>query len=182
MTDSNSNPPASGRFRKGVSGNLRGRPRAQTSRHKSAFDILIDRTLPVVQNGEARQVSAEEALQIQTLKAALAGSRAAQREVLKMIDAREKWYAARAPEPGFALQFAYDPDNANEAMLMLDIATIDEEWKEYSSVDHLELQPWAVQAGLSRRGRKGLTDKDIEEIKRSTKDADSLRWPRRRGQ
>jgi hypothetical protein len=42
----------------------------------------------------------------------------------------------------------------------------------------LRLRPWAVQAALSR-GRRQLSAKDISEIKRLTRDADTLRWPAR---
>ena len=46
--------------------------------------------------------------------------------------------------------------------------------------EQLLLEPWAVQAALSRRrGGQRLADKEIAEIKRCTRDADTLRWPRR---
>ena len=41
------------------------------------------------------------------------------------------------------------------------------------------LEPWAVQAALSRRrGGRKLRDKDVAEIRRCTRDPDSLRWPK----
>jgi GTP-dependent phosphoenolpyruvate carboxykinase len=45
--------------------------------------------------------------------------------------------------------------------------------------ERLLLEPWAVQAALSRRrGGSRLTDKDVIDIKRCTRDAGALRWPR----
>jgi hypothetical protein len=41
----------------------------------------------------------------------------------------------------------------------------------------LLLQPWAVQAALSRPGRRRLSANDVSEIKRCTRDAETLRWP-----
>ena len=76
-------PPISGRFRKGQSGNPKGRPRESREKKPSAFDIIIHRTLTVTQNGVPREVSAEEALQHRTYQDAIGGSRMAQREFLR---------------------------------------------------------------------------------------------------
>src|SRR5918993_3194127 len=91
-------PPKESRFRKGESGNPKGRPKARRGPAPSAFDIVIDRTLTVTQNGEPREVPIEEALQRRTYQDALGGNRAARREVLKMIAKSEKCLAAKAPK------------------------------------------------------------------------------------
>jgi len=174
-------PPAASRFRKGVSGNPKGRPRAQRERATSAFDMVIDRTLTVTRNGEPREVTIEEALQHKTYQDAIAGNRAARREVLKMIAKREKWLAAKVPRkhrPVELLIEPTDPENANEALVLLGIAEPDMRWPDPQDPhERLLLQPWAVQAALSRRGRRRLSDRDIAEIKRCTRDAETLRWP-----
>ena len=59
-------PRASTRFRKGQSGNPRGRPRKKPDPTPSAFDMVIDRTLTIVQDGVPREVTVDEALQHQT--------------------------------------------------------------------------------------------------------------------
>jgi hypothetical protein len=165
-------PPAASRFRKGRSGNPKGRPRSRPGPSASAFDIVIDRRLTVTQNGIARELTVEEALQHKTYQDAIAGNRAARREVLKMIEKRERWLAAKAPKHRSELLIEpKDPDNANEALILLGIAEPDSRWS-------LRLQPWAVQAALSRRGRPRLSAEDIAEIKRCTRDAETLRWPR----
>jgi Family of unknown function (DUF5681) len=163
-------PPEAGRFRKGTSGNSKGRPKSRGASSTSAFDIIMDRTLTVTQGGKPREVTLEEALQHRTYQDAIKGNRAAQREVLKMIAKREKWLAAKRPVSGFKiLTEPEDPDNANEALLLLGIAERDT-WG-------LRLQPWAVQAALSRPGRRRLSARDVSEIKRCTRDAETLRWP-----
>lgn len=172
-------PPVASRFRKGESGNPKGRPKARPSPPPSAFDLVIDRTLTVTQNGKPREVTVEEALQHRTYQDALAGNRAARREVLKMIAKRETWLAAKAPKhrPLKRLTEPVDPDNADEALILLGIAEPDTRWGSASDrYERLLLRPWAVQAALSRSGRRRLSARDIAEIKRCTREAETLRW------
>ena len=166
-------PPEAGRFPKGTSGNPKGRPKSRKASSTSAFDIIMDRTLTVTKGGKPLEVTVEEALQHRTYQEAINGNRGAQREVLKMIAKREKWVAAKRPISGFkVLMESKDPDNADEALLLLGIAERDTRWYQ-----GLLLQPWAVQAALSRPGRRQLSAQDVSEIKRCTRDADTLRWP-----
>ena len=91
-------PPAASRFPKGKSGNPKGRPKSGPAPSKSDFDILIDRTLTVAQNGKTREVTVDEALQHRIYQDAIAGNRAARRAVLRMIEKREKWAGRQAIE------------------------------------------------------------------------------------
>lgn len=86
----------------------------------SAFDIMIDRTLTVTQNGIPREVTVEEALQRRTYQDATAGSRAVRREVLKWIAKREKWLGAKASKhASVEVRIEFEgPDNANEVLLL----------------------------------------------------------------
>ena len=149
------NPSISGRFRKGQSGNPKGRPRAAKEKQASAFDIVIDRTLTVTQNGVPREVTVEEALQHRTYQDAIGGSRMAQREVFKMIAKREKALAAKGdgnlPRVVSRLE-PVDPENADAALQILGIATRDagrDRWE--NEREPLLLELWAVQAALARR-------------------------------
>src|SRR5215212_6605126 len=108
----------SGRFQKGQSGNPAGRPRARRP-HISAFDIVFDKTLTVTQNGVERELTIDEALQLQTYQAALKGSRMAVRAVLKMIEKRELAVRAAAPKSAsnpVRMRVEHETDSANEAM------------------------------------------------------------------
>ena len=77
------------RFQKGRSGNPSGRPKKRRP-HVSAFDIIFDKTLTITQGGAERELTVDEALQLQTYQAALKGSKMAIRQVLKMIEKREQ--------------------------------------------------------------------------------------------
>lgn len=175
-------PPAGGRFRKGESGNPKGRPKKQRPPPSSAFDIVMDRTLTVTQGGVARELSFEEALQLRTYQDAIAGKRLAQREVWRWIAKREKWLEARRPAKHRSVEHRLepeDPNNANEAMLLLDIAGPDATWGHLiPNHQRIKLQTWAVQAALSRPGRRQLKRDDILEIERCTHEPHLLRWPK----
>jgi hypothetical protein len=175
----NGRPPISGRFPKGTSGNSKGRPKSRRPPSTSAFDIILDRTLTVTQGGKPRDLTVEEAMQHKTYQEAINGNRAAQREVLKMIKKREKWLSAKRPFSPPERAMEIDPDNANEALLLLGIAERDTKWDDHPTNEYqrLLLQPWAVQAALSRPGSRRLSAKDVSEIKLCTRDAEKLRWP-----
>lgn len=171
----------SGRWRKGESGNPGGRPKKRRP-HISAFDIIFDKSLAVTQNGLESNLTVDEALQMQTYQEALKGKRMAVRQVLKMIEKREAALGASAPPTQkIKMEYEHDSDNANEAMLILRIA-------DYGpptggggpATRQLKLTTWAAQAAISRPGRKALTDKQIEAVKRDVLEFDKLKWPRRR--
>ena len=144
--------------------------------------MVIDKKLPVTQDGKSREVTVEEALWHKTYQNAIAGNRSAQREVLKMIKKREAYLNARKPKnlfPPVDCKIEYPQDDADEALLTLGIATRHpacEDLGEYS--EQLLLEPWAVQAALNRRhsGSK-LTEREVEEIQRCTRNAETLCWP-----
>ncbi|MGB3167160.1 MAG: DUF5681 domain-containing protein [Alteraurantiacibacter sp.] len=165
---------SSSRFQPGKSGNPKGRPRARRP-HNSAFDIIFDKTLVVTQGGKERELSVDEALELQTYQAALKGSRMAIRKILKMIEKREAVLAKKnGPPPApVVVERHHSADNANEAMRLLGIADKDPDhpmrWK---------LHAWATQAALSRPGRRRFCDKDTRGIKFFTFDIETLRWPR----
>lgn len=168
---------SSARFQPGQSGNPRGRPRKPRRPNVSAFEIILDKTLVITQNGKQREASVEEALQQQTLKDALAGKRMAIRKMLKMIEKREKALAQKHPLPRHKIEMKqhHSADNANEAMRILDIAEpapdFPSRWKVHN---------WATQAALSRPGRKKFDRRQVDNIKFFTFDPDSLKWPRGR--
>jgi hypothetical protein len=172
-----------GRFRKGQTGNNKGRPRKAKEDEASAFDVVLDRTFTVMQDGVPRDLTLEELLQQRTLEAALKRSRMAQRKIFKMIDKREKAREAKGAgnwSPVEMLQENVDPENADAALQILGIATRDERRDGWGNKrEPLLLELWAVQAGLSRRrGGERLGDREVEELKRCTRDAAKLRWPR----
>ncbi len=135
----------------------------------------------MTQGGRQREVTVDEALQHKTYQDAIAGSRIARREVLKMIAKREQALAARQPRPtpGGLQMEREDPANAEAALLILGIAALDPRWAQVEGDDRrLLLEPWAVQAALSRRGRKPLGEREVAGVERCTRDPETLVWPK----
>jgi hypothetical protein len=168
------------RFRKGQSGNPKGRPRTK-SPATSAFDVIFDKMLSVTQNGVERELTVEEALQQRTYQDALAGNRSARREVLKMIARREEWLVAKTPgKPSLAeIKLSFEGRTADEALVLLGIASQDVRPIGLESEDQvrLKLEPWVTQVGLDRGRRRTFSDKDIADIRRCTRDPEEIDWP-----
>lgn len=167
------------RFQKGQSGNPNGRPRKHPV-VTSAFDIVLDQVLTVTQNGVARELTVDEALQLQTYQAALKGSRLAVRAVLRMIEKREVALAKLRPSnaKGAKFEIEHEADNAEEALGILDISDLRSNPDTGAYHGPVKLQTWATQAALSRPGRRLYDDKEVKEIKWCTVEPEGLKWPR----
>ena len=183
-------PKPGGRFVEGKSGNPNGRPRKIKPKieiRASAFDIIIKLTLPMVQDGVEREVTLQEALTLKTYQDALKGSQLARKKILKLIEEREAIRATKATSSGGQarkipmLSMSKDPDNADAAMLLLDIARHNAARAQLAHSQgwaQILLEPWAVQAALSRRRSSvPLAERERMEIERCTRAASTLKWP-----
>lgn len=186
--DDAGNPSPNSRFKKGQSGNPKGRPTKKFAAGSgSQFDIIVDRTLTIRKEGNLEEVSIEEALQHRTYLKAIEGHNPSRRAILKMIQKREA-FLQKQTQPvkwrvvNFHTEYS-EPENANEAMLILGKVTIDEAKLEMNGHNPpVILEPWAVQAALSRRrGGAKLTEREIKDISRCTRDANTINWPRGTG-
>jgi hypothetical protein len=167
------------RFEKGRSGNPNGRPKKRRP-NVSAFDIIFDKTLTVTQGGAERELTIEEALELQTYQAALKGSRMAIRKVLKMIEKREASLARQVKPTGRGAKMIIEhcSSNTNEALRILEIAPYDPAWGDEHP--RMRMATWATQAALSRPGRRKFSEREVQDIKFFTTNSEALKWPRGR--
>ncbi|QDM15439.1 hypothetical protein FNL55_05305 [Tardiphaga sp. vice352] len=175
--------PNSGQFRKGQSANPGGRRKGSGAAKSSAFAVIVEKVITETRNGVTRQLSAEEALQQRLYNDALAGDMKAFEKILTWIIEREAWFAKNSKKtikPAIRRR-SPDPENADAALQILGVAKVDQSKAEYPARDraYLLLEPSMVDAAFRhRRGGQRLTVNERNEIKRCTRDADSLRWPR----
>ena len=154
----------------------------------SSFEILMEKSLTVDQDGETRALSAKEALQWKVYEDALAGKVAAVRKVLAMIQERDAARArAQAPrvkeEPVRKYQVEQrhmTSDQADAALLILGMARCEAMVgrEEGARQRRMQLQPWAVQAALSRPGGVSLTAHQRQEVARQTATPNKIKWPK----
>ncbi len=172
----------SGRFVKGQSGNPSGRPKARRP-NISAFDIIFDKTLTATQNGIVRELTVDEALQLQTYQDALKGNKMAVRAVLKMIEKREVALKKAAPKPATSrrsVRIEHHTHSADEAMKLLGIICRNPEFGHEDGPRPFVVETWAAQAAVSRPGRAKLDDRKRQNLDLFVKDYAKLRWPRAR--
>ena len=77
------NPPLASRFRKGQSGNLKGRPRGRRS--ELPYEAVLGQEVIIRENGRERRVTAAEAFLLQLIKLGLDGDSAAARAAIAAI-------------------------------------------------------------------------------------------------
>ena len=174
-------PPKATRFKPGRSGNPFGRKKNLESDKRSAFTLIFDKTIIVRNKGKSEKRSVEEALQLLTYHEALMGKSLAVREVLLWIMKRECWLAKHRPVPQKRVEFKgtrQDPDNADEAMILLGIAARDQQKADRGQRRaHLLLEPWAGKTALTRLRLHTLTSHEWAEIKRCCHDDGTIVWP-----
>lgn len=126
--------------------------------------------------------SLEEALQLKTYQDALKGKAMAIREVLGWILKREIWLAKHRPQQKPSVVFAgtrQDPDNADEMLVQLGIARHNPAREGLNQKRaQLLLEPWVVKLAFRKRGlAQSLRSKQVENIRRCTRDDGSIVWP-----
>ncbi len=162
------------KFQKGISGNPKGRPKKQRDMG-TVYDVILDQHVTGTIEGRSEELTTEEAIEQRLLKDAFAGKAMAMRKVLKMI---EKWQAALSipktrKRPVLPDIERFSSASANEALSILGIASPHTEMGEV----RWNISNWAVQAALSRPGRRKLSAAQRRDIELFTSDAELLRWP-----
>lgn len=164
-------PPSATKFRKGQSGNPKGRPRNRS--RDLPYNSVLGQMVTIREEGRERRVTAAEAFLLQLTQKGLAGDSAAARATLAAIE------TARSKET---------PDNPLKVITLsmigqgietiiddLGIATKKHPYDEARV--HWELQPWIVQAALARLGQRQLTVEEQGEVWRNTRTPHKVTWP-----
>lgn len=165
-------PPEATRFRKGQSGNPRGRPKNR--RRDIPYDAVLGQMVTIRENGRVRRVTAAEAFLLQLTQKGLAGDSAAARSSLEAI---EKARTSRADDVPRLTQVAIGVvDSGADAILdTLGIAML--KYPADEARVRWELNPWIVQDALARLGHKQLTQSEQREVWNATRTPHKVQWP-----
>lgn len=164
------NPPLASRFRKGQSGNHKGRPRGR--RRELPHEAVLGQEVIIRENGRERRVTAAEAFLLQLTKLGLDGDSAAARAALTAIgDVRDTDFS----NPDVLISIiVVNPASVSAAVELLRMGT---KLDRYRETARMMLEPWIVEAALARLGEKHLTPKEQEIVLEATRTPTKVRWP-----
>lgn len=165
-------PPRATRFRKGQSGNPKGRPRGR--RNEIPYDSVLGQMVTIREDGRERRVTAAEAFLLQLTQKGLAGDSAAARASLEMIEAARAKQQLDHPRIGMIRVIIID-EGIDTILGTLGIAV-----KKFARDEvrvRWELQPWIVEAALKRLGKRELTLDQQKEVWTNTRTPDKVGWP-----
>lgn len=164
-------PPRATQFRKGRSGNPRGRPRG---RHSSIpYDSVLGQMVTIREDGRERRVTAAEAFLLQLTQKGLAGDSAAARASLAAIE------EARAIRP------AADQTHIRRiifiamgiGVVMRDLGLAIKTNGQSEELVRWWLKPWIVEAALARFGDLRLTRAEQREVWNVIRKPETIVWP-----
>lgn len=164
-------PPQSNRFAKGRSGNPKGRPK---DRHRQLpYDFVLGQMVTIREDGRERRVTAAEAFLLQLTRKGLQGDSAAARSSLGAIEtARATRGSLDAPD---ILCIVHSTYGIGTVLRTLGMGVLRNRLDEHRV--RWELQPWIVEAALSRFGDRTLTQDEQREVWNATRRPNTVGWP-----
>jgi hypothetical protein len=164
------NPPLTSRFRKGQSGNPKGRPRGRRS--ELPYEAVLGQEVIIRENGRERRVTAAEAFLLQLIKLGLDGDSAAARVAIAALGDRDTNLSGAYPL-NIIVSFVA-PGSVSTSVECLRMGT---KLDRYRETARMMLEPWIVEAALARFGEKQLTSEEQEVVLTATQTPTKVRWP-----
>lgn len=163
-------PPASTRFRKGQSGNPRGRPKNR--RNQPPFEAVLGQMVTIREEGAERRVTAAEAFLLHLTKRGLEGDAAAARAAMAAIGEARLARGDTAEILSFRTIYVR-PGSVTEAMEPLRMAR---KLDRFRPTARMALEPWIVEAALARLGCV-LTLEEQRVVLAATRTPGKVPWP-----
>ena len=166
-------PPNASKFRKGQSGNPRGRPR--NSHREIPYDAVLGQMVTIREDGRERRVTAAEAFLMQLTQKGLAGDSVAARASLEAVEAAR---AARGDNNVTGISKIVIRSVGNGADSILDLLGMAKlKYPTDEARVRWELNPWIVEAALARLGCEQLNQAEQREVWNATRTPHKVNWP-----
>ncbi len=166
-------PPKGTRFRKGQSGNPRGRPR---NRHREIpYDGVLGQMVTIREEGRERRVTAAEAFVLQLTQKGLAGDSAATRASLEAIEGARAASSDSSGSPITKIIISSVDSGVDAILEPLGIAKL--KYPQDEIRVRWELNPWIVEAALERLGETQLSEDEQREVWDATRTPHKVNWP-----
>ena len=171
-------PPKHTRFKKGRSGNPRGRPPGPTK--EPPYEAVLGQMVTVREDGIERRVTAAQAFALYLTKQGLDGNAAAARQAAAAIgDARAKQteFSPR-DKVNVSINFVSPPSFLHRGSVDAALVPLHMGSKLNDGRDtRMALEPWIVEMALGRLGNGRLEEHEKSRVVWSTRDPGMVRWP-----
>ena len=165
-------PPTSSRFKKGKSGNPRGRPK---NRYREIpYDAVLGQMVTIREEGREQRVTAAEAFLLQLTQKGLAGDSAAARASLEAIETAR---AARGGNTDQIEVIVLKSVGNGASSILDDLGVTVLKYPSDENRVRRELNPWIVEAALKRFGNTHLTEIEQRQVWDATRTPHKVEWP-----
>jgi hypothetical protein len=167
-------PPKSTRFKKGKSGNAKGRPRGQQS--EAPFEAVLGQILTITEKGTEKTITAEEAILQKMLELSLGGNMIVARALETAIEeqAERKAKLQKKHEVNSIVIQPVPRGSVAHHLRQLGIIR-----KLYPRQPHatFRIENWVVAKALERLGDRQMTVDEQMTVSRATRFPNKMKWP-----